>query len=111
MSTVVDIGGGPMPKTGTKDEVFHCSFCGKSSKQVAKLIAGPGVFICDACVGLCDGVLAGEAVKEGTRPGWARGKVDSSQLGGVSTDDLLEDLARAGAIIRPVEENVEGLVR
>jgi hypothetical protein len=36
-----------------------CSFCGKSDREVAKLIAGPGVHICDACVGLCNDVLAG----------------------------------------------------
>jgi len=39
---------------------LHCSFCGKSQHKVEKLIAGPrGVFICDACVGLCDLILAG----------------------------------------------------
>jgi ATP-dependent Clp protease ATP-binding subunit ClpX len=37
-----------------------CSFCGKSASEVRKLIAGPGVFICDACVGICNGVLARE---------------------------------------------------
>ncbi len=38
---------------------LHCSFCGKSQRQVEKLIAGPrGVFICNACVGLCDAVIA-----------------------------------------------------
>jgi hypothetical protein len=36
---------------------FFCSFCGKSQYEVAKLIAGPDVFICDQCVGLCDEVL------------------------------------------------------
>jgi hypothetical protein len=36
-----------------------CSFCGKRDREVAKLIAGPGVHICDACVGLCNDVLAG----------------------------------------------------
>jgi len=39
---------------------LHCSFCGKSQGQVAKLIAGPrGVFICDECVGLCEKIIAG----------------------------------------------------
>jgi hypothetical protein len=32
---------------------FHCSFCGKARREVRKLIAGPRVFICDECVGLC----------------------------------------------------------
>lgn len=45
----------------TKPELeFCCSFCGKSSKQVNKLIAGRGVFICDACVNLCNQILSGE---------------------------------------------------
>jgi hypothetical protein len=46
--------GKPLPKT------LHCSFCGKSQHKVEKLIAGPrGVFICNECVRLCDGILAG----------------------------------------------------
>jgi hypothetical protein len=36
---------------------LHCSFCTKGSDQVGKLIAGPGVYICDACVHLCVGIL------------------------------------------------------
>jgi hypothetical protein len=43
---------------------FSCSFCNKSQQQVAKLIAGPGVFICDECVDLCADILADEV---GTR--------------------------------------------
>jgi ClpX C4-type zinc finger len=34
-----------------------CSFCGKSNTEVARLIAGPGVYICDQCVGLCTSIL------------------------------------------------------
>ena len=37
---------------------LYCSFCGKSQHDVKKLIAGPAVFICDACVGLCDKIIA-----------------------------------------------------
>ena len=37
-----------------------CSFCSKSKEQVKKLIAGPGVFICDQCVDLCHEILAQE---------------------------------------------------
>ncbi len=36
----------------------RCSFCGKSAGEVSKLIAGLKVFICDACVGVCDAILA-----------------------------------------------------
>ncbi len=37
-----------------------CSFCGKSHLEVARLVGGPGVYICDACVALCDDILAHE---------------------------------------------------
>ncbi len=40
-----------------KDNRLKCSFCGKSQDQVKKLIAGPGVYICNECVGLCDEIL------------------------------------------------------
>ncbi len=36
---------------------IHCSFCGKSQKEVKKLIAGPGVYICDRCVALCNRII------------------------------------------------------
>jgi len=39
-------------------DLLKCSFCGKSEKEVNKLVAGPGVYICDGCVGLCSQVIA-----------------------------------------------------
>ncbi len=39
--------------------ILYCSFCGKSQHEVSKLIAGPNVFICDECVGLCDDIVIG----------------------------------------------------
>lgn len=41
----------------TPDELLCCSFCGKSSKEIKKLISGPGVFICNECVGLCNAII------------------------------------------------------
>ena len=41
-----------------KTRTLFCSFCRKSQHDVKKLIAGPAVFICDACVGLCDKIIA-----------------------------------------------------
>jgi ATP-dependent Clp protease ATP-binding subunit ClpX len=43
---------------------LNCSFCGKSQKEVRKLIAGPTVYICDECIGLCNDIIAEEAEKE-----------------------------------------------
>jgi len=36
---------------------LRCSFCGKEPKEVENMIAGPGVFICDGCIGICNGIL------------------------------------------------------
>ena len=41
-------------------DMLKCSFCGKSQKQVRKLIAGPGVYICDECIGLCNEIIEEE---------------------------------------------------
>src|SRR5438046_8580013 len=41
-----------------------CSFCGKSQKEVKKLIAGPTVYICDECIGLCNDIIAEEVEKD-----------------------------------------------
>jgi ATP-dependent Clp protease ATP-binding subunit ClpX len=38
-------------------DLLKCSFCGKSQKQVQQLIAGPQIYICDECVGLCNEII------------------------------------------------------
>ncbi len=43
---------------------LHCSFCGKSQDEVKKLIAGPMVYICDECIGLCNEIIQEEVKKE-----------------------------------------------
>jgi ATP-dependent Clp protease ATP-binding subunit ClpX len=43
---------------------LRCSFCGKSQKEVKKLIAGPTVYICDECIGLCNDIIAEEVEKD-----------------------------------------------
>ena len=47
-------------KFGDGGELVKCSFCGKSQKQVKKLIAGPGVYICDECIELCNDIIEEE---------------------------------------------------
>jgi ATP-dependent Clp protease ATP-binding subunit ClpX len=47
-----------MPRLGEGGELLKCSFCGKSQKQVKKLIAGPGVYVCDECIELCNEIIA-----------------------------------------------------
>ena len=53
-----------MAKFGDSD-LLKCSFCGKSQKQVKKLIAGPGVYICDECIDLCNEIIEEELVDAG----------------------------------------------
>ena len=53
-----------MKKSSTKEDgPLHCTFCGKSQKEVGKLIAGPTVFICDECVELCMDIIRDERKK------------------------------------------------
>jgi ATP-dependent Clp protease ATP-binding subunit ClpX len=49
-----------MAKFGDGGDLLKCSFCGKSQKQVKKLIAGPGVYICDECIDLCNEIIEEE---------------------------------------------------
>ena len=44
-----------------KEQVLYCSFCGKTQREVRKLIAGPSVFICNECIGLCNEIIREEA--------------------------------------------------
>ncbi|AJT42912.1 ATP-dependent Clp protease ATP-binding subunit ClpX [Psychromicrobium lacuslunae] len=49
-----------MARMGESTDLLKCSFCGKSQKQVRKLIAGPGVYICDECIELCNEIIEEE---------------------------------------------------
>jgi ATP-dependent Clp protease ATP-binding subunit ClpX len=50
-------------RIGDGADLLKCSFCGKSQKQVKKLIAGPGVYICDECIDLCNEIIEEELVE------------------------------------------------
>ncbi len=55
-------------KKGEHHVNLSCSFCGKSQREVRKLIAGPTVYICDECIKLCNDIIAEEAEKEEAKP-------------------------------------------
>jgi ATP-dependent protease Clp ATPase subunit len=80
-----------------------CSFCGKPAAEVQKLIAGPGVYICDGCVSLCVTILAGDSPGEARVPEWS----------GLSDEELLASLPRIAATSAQIEnglrERVVGL--
>ena len=52
-----------MARASEGNEQLLCSFCGKSQRQVKKLIAGPGVYICDECIELCNEIIEEELYK------------------------------------------------
>ncbi|MBW3086516.1 ATP-dependent Clp protease ATP-binding subunit ClpX [Austwickia sp. TVS 96-490-7B] len=54
-----------MARVGDGADLLKCSFCGKSQKQVKKLIAGPGVYICDECIDLCNEIIEEELTEGG----------------------------------------------
>ena len=53
-----------MQKYGDEKGQLKCSFCGKNQDQVRKLVAGPGVYICDECIELCNEIIEEELVEE-----------------------------------------------
>jgi hypothetical protein len=81
-----------------------CSFCLKSPGQVAKMIAGPGVFVCCECVGLCNDIIAQEDGKP------ARDTVASWHQR-LSDGELLAHLPKVAATAAQVQQNLADWVR
>ena len=55
-----------MTRIGETSDLLKCSLCGKTQKQVKKLIAGPGVYICDECIELCNEIIVEELAEATT---------------------------------------------
>ena len=83
-----------------QETIVNCSFCQKASKEVAKLIAGPGVFICDECVGLCVEILATDASKPTDTPAMPNWEER------LSDDDLLATLPKVAALSAQVDHQL-----
>ncbi len=77
-----------MARIGESGDLLKCSFCGKSQKQVKKLIAGPGVYICDECIDLCNEIIEEELSE--------------------ASDVQLGDLPKPGEIFEFLDEYVIG---
>jgi ClpX C4-type zinc finger len=84
---------------------LRCSFCAKTSKDVEKLIAGPGVYICNECVGLCNQILQAErdspAEPTPEVPAWDESMTDPQ---------ILELLPRIAAVGAQTEASLQRLV-
>jgi hypothetical protein len=84
-------------------EDLRCSFCGKPSTEVAKLVAGPGVHICDECVGLADAIIEEYRNKsaELRLPMW----------GSLTDEQMLDHIPRVAAVADQVEANLRSWVQ
>jgi hypothetical protein len=79
-----------------------CSFCLKSTTDVATMVAGPGVFICDSCVAVCVEIIENKPEAPPVLVAWERDLTDEALL------ELLPQVAAAGA---QVERQLTGYVR
>ena len=83
----------------------RCSFCAKPSSEVEKVIAGPGVYICNVCVGLCNEILRAEQLKPtapaAQLPAWEDTMTD---------EQLLDLLPRVAAVGEQTEASMQRLV-
>jgi len=80
-------------------EDLSCSFCTKSKDHVAKLIAGPGIYICDECIGLCNEIL--DEDKSQSLADWSA----------LSTDELMERMVVVAKSRDRVDKVVGGVVK
>jgi ATP-dependent protease Clp ATPase subunit len=78
-------------------KTLRCSFCGKTEKQVARLLAGPHVHICDACVGACNKIL--EATPS-TFAGWDK----------MTNEQLLDSLQTAEATVEATRAVLQAMI-
>lgn len=81
----------------------RCSFCGKSSAEVGRLVAGPGVHICDECIGLADTIIEEYRDKpvDLRLPMW----------GSLTNEQMLAHIPRIAAVADQVEGNLRSWVR
>jgi hypothetical protein len=85
------------------EELLSCSFCGKSQKAVKKLIAGPGVYICEECVALCNGILTENATTNSDA-------VVGPGLEEMGTDALVKNLTGASTVTRSIDRRFKATV-
>jgi hypothetical protein len=93
----------PAADATSATEHLRCSFCGKSSAEVDRLVAGPGVHICDECIGLADAIIEEYRDKpvELRLPMW----------GALTDEQMLAHIPRIAAVGDQVEANLRSWVQ
>ena len=92
-------------------ENIACSFCRKPPDAVAKLVAGPGVVICNECVGLCTELIAVPSEQPAGEQGTSWKQKVASWEQSMSDEDLLQHLPRVAAAAAQVEQQLTAWVR
>jgi len=87
-----------MTTTEEAELLARCSFCGKPNTEVGRLVAGPGVYICDGCITLCNDILAQHATREPVPR--------IHPWGAMSDDELLGHIPRIAATEVAVETDL-----
>jgi len=91
------------------DSHLKCSFCGKSQEQVRKLIAGPGVYICDECVDLCNEILDEELLDSGATAPQPMPRTEPPQKRRVRSANLsLSQIPKPRELKKYLDEHVIG---
>jgi len=100
-----------MPRT-LSPKALRCSFCAKTQFDVLKLVAGPGVYICNECVELCAQIITEEMARKATspddvvRPDKTEDPPSLKAWDGLSDEDLLAEMVRAHAAHQNVDRAV-----
>lgn len=93
-------------------DALTCSFCNKDQSEVAKLVAGPGVYICNECIDLCNQIITKEldsnkaGASKATRSSKSGAPPPIKAWEGLSDEDLLAEMVRAHAAHQNVDRAV-----
>ena len=100
-------------KAAARAVQVRCSFCAKPSSEVAKVIAGPGVYICNECIGLCNDILQAEQQRP-SRPPERQPSGPEQQLpaweAAMTDEQILDLLPRVAAVGAQTEASLQRLV-
>jgi hypothetical protein len=96
----------PQSDPAKPTHTMHCSFCGKSQHEVKKLIAGPAVFICGDCTGLCQKIIEAETEAD-AKTAAPEATPDFTKPEQMATDRLLSLLASAEKTFERVGDQVQ----